>query len=1427
MGRRTGFVLKSRFGLFRKGVALMEGRAVIRGVQQGAGELLGVRRIALAAVILALACVAASVGAGVASAARGHAFLHAFPNLEEPGHLSMSLVWSHGLKSTPSSGVAVDGVSHDVFVADTGNRRVDVFSAAGAFLRAWGWGVATGAGELQVCSASCLPGLSGSAPGEFEMPTFVAVDNDPSSASVGDVYVGDFGDALVSKFDGEGHLIGSWGNNGENAAHERVEPNGQLNGETSPAKEPFDGPAGTETIYGVTVDHAGNLWVLAFAQNLFQFTQAGGLVAQCRVTNLGSGATPTGLVTGVGGVYLIDGVGHARRVQEGKCEAPAEVASTVHPASGLAVDPGTEDLYVDAEGAFIEDIPAGCAVSGSSCLPLEVFGEGALGEGVGLAVDPGSGVVYVASVAKQQMVAFATVIEATQAPAGEVAAHKAVLRGTVNPLETELSRCEFEYGETEAYGSVVPCEESVAAIGNGSSPVPVQANVSGLDGGRIYHFRLRAASVKGGVHSEDERFETLATGRIVEVSASKVTGSGASLGAVVNPEGVSGTEYDFEYGECVNLAACPSSGYTTSTPVQPLATGTANAPVSQSISGLSAGTIYHFRAVVKDVNGLASPSPEGTFVLSPAGPVCEHARPQSGSDGLPDCRGYELVTPPDKNSALVDNGAFIPPPGFSADGSRVVTVTLQCFAESPSCSVARESNGVPYAFERTAGGWVAMSLAPPATFSGATTLRYDADSGLVLFAAPPGEGQPEQFYLRQQDGSLDPLGPLQEAPGLAVANEAVSGTLVATSDFSHVAYDGRHLWNFDESGNSAVYEYPGVDEHAVLANVTGEKGSTELIGVCGGNLGGNQALPNKYFGTLSSDGRTVVFTVDPCSTGTGKNAGVSVPAYAIYERIEGLDGKMRTVLVSGPGSGGACGKECLEAPAGDASYQGASADGSRVFFTSTQRLTDSASEDQRTGESAFSLGCDHTAPDTSGCNLYLWECPNHCEDEGDKRLVDVSAGDTSGLGPQVQGVVAVSPDGSSAYFMAHSVLTGANRQGVAPAPGGDNLYVYGPDGHGQARVAFVATLAPADERMWAGGIGVANVTPDGRFLVFTSARALTADVSRREGPAQVYRYDAQAEELVRVSIGQEGFDDNGNAGVAGANALIVDSSKGFLFGGRPDPSMSDDGRFVFFQSPVGLTPSALNDVAVTGNPKILAENVYEWQAFGTQASAGAPACGQPGGCVSLISDGRDVTEGSRTRFNETAVDLLGSDASGRDVFFETADRLVAGDTDSQVDFYDARVDGGFPASVEKTPCESLEECHGGGEAPEPEFAGGATSVFSGLGNVIPGASAAEGGAPRGEVSPQRRAHRLTPAEQLARALSACRKTRTGHGRMVCERSARAVYRAQLLASALAACRQKSGHARTVCERRAHAQYGAKAATGRKAAQNAGMGGVGR
>ena len=191
---------------------------------------------------------------------------------------------------------------------------------------------------------------------------------------------------------------------------------------------------------------------------------------------------------------------------------------------------------------------------------------------------------------------------------------------------------------------------------------------------------------------------------------------------------------------------------------------------------------------------------------------------------------------------------------------------------------------------------------------------------------------------------------------------------------------------------------------------------------------------------------------------------------------------------------------------------------------------------------------------------------------------------------------------------------------------------------------------------------------------------LTSD-DTSEAIKQVFEYDALNGTLSRVSIGENGYNNNGNgveAVIAGKSEYEETFQPSSYFKGA---TVSADGSYVFFQSPDGLTPQALN-MAVIGKSSatanfgenLYANNVYEYH----------------GGHVYLISDGQDIS----SHEGNSQVKLLATDPSGRDVFFRTGDQLVGQDQDSNVDIYDARVDGGFPSPAEPKTCTG-DACQGG------------------------------------------------------------------------------------------------------------------------------------
>ncbi len=203
----------------------------------------------------------------------------------------------------------------------------------------------------------------------------------------------------------------------------------------------------------------------------------------------------------------------------------------------------------------------------------------------------------------------------------------------------------------------------------------------------------------------------------------------------------------------------------------------------------------------------------------------------------------------------------------------------------------------------------------------------------------------------------------------------------------------------------------------------------------------------------------------------------------------------------------------------DAQLGEASADGSKVFFTSDEALTEDAD--------ANSYGM-----------LYEYDV-----DRDDLRLIDP--------GPVVA-VGAVSADGSHAYYVS-----------------GTSLKVYA---DGQARVVSQLTgVDPAsgisEIEYWRSGNVDRRVSPDGRFFTFLSPGRLTAydNVGFRE----VYRYAADTDKLICVSCRPDGSE-------PAAGAMFLTSFHQFASFLDVSRNMTADGRTIVFDSKDKLLPQDVN-----------------------------------------------------------------------------------------------------------------------------------------------------------------------------------------------------------------------------------------------------------
>ena len=1295
-----------------------------------------------------LLTVVLAVGASTAQAGTAHQFLFSFDGAETEAKAFVNL-----------GGVAVDrsaGVSAgDVYVTDEVAHVVDKFDDNGGFL-----------GELK-----------GTPGGPFVQPTAVAVD--PTS---GDLYVGDETAGVVDRFTPAGGFVEAIALSGEQVIALAVD-------------------ATTGDVYiETTVHEGGTVW---------RFDPASKVLS---VFVTGTAGGPLGLLRGIavdnsagasaGDVYVADKTDNVidkfNSAGEQQLEAPEGSFGEVH---GVAVDPATGDVYVTDDASAVESAVDQFTRSGvfvsrlvgsqtpSGSMALQSGGVAFSASGDVLIGDQRNKLVDV--LGPDVVVPDAMTLAAT-----EVAATTAMLNGRVKPDEVALTSCEFELVPQEQFGGgeisegsefndvpaseKVPCEQAPESIPT-SGETEVGAQIKGLAPGVTYHYRLIAANKNGeGAPGAGEEFSTPPPPSIDGATVANLVSESADLVVKIDPNG-SPTHYHIEY------EADPVShpGEFTSIPVpdKEIGEGTSDVIETRHIAGLKHDIAYHWRVVATNANG-TTVGKDHVFVY-----------PEAGVQ-LPDNRAYEMVTPVHKNGALIGDAATGGEPEIATGGDRLMAESIQCFAGAESCNGQNfNSVGSPYAFTRTdaAGGctpaappcWHTISLALPASeFSQMTLWGTSAQAGTALFSAPAEPFGEDDFYARAlaEDGALTlthigPITPPQEGPrGIADGGVPAGHRQAVSEDLSHVVWEAQsgRVWPFDATlGATALYEYAAAAAQPLLVGVTGGPESEELISLCGTQLAGDEGVRP---GRMSQDGRIVFFSARGgagCVGSGAVNNGIAVPVgEELFARVDGEDGEAHSVAISEPqaseqglfpGPREECEEPaCIENTSvaneqkdwRSASFLGASADDARAFFGSEQQLTDGASEGP-----GGKANCNETGAD---CNLYLSECSAQCETlREQRRLIDVSASNTSSGGPRVQGEVAVSEDGSHIYFVAKGVLSeAANGQGQVAHDGADNLYVYERDAaYPAGRIAFIADLLRSDEREWSVG-QPANVTPDGRYFVFVSHGDLTPDDTSSSGAQQVFRYDAGsggASSLTRVSIGEDGFDDDGNA--SGGSARIAFYPDVSRFGAaRRDLTMSDDGSRVFFQSPQALTSKALSG----------AQNVYEWEREGTGSCPAALSTG----CVYLISDGQDASRSVGPPLCEGfAVCLLGSDATGANVFFTTADGLVPKDTDNELDYYDARIcepENGNPCIQEPlappAPCDE-EACHGVPPAVPPPPAT-PSSTFNGAGNLSPvGRGSNPSSAPRA----------LTRAQKLANALKVCHKDRAKKKRANCERGAHRKY----------------------------------------------------
>ena len=1243
--------------------------------------------VAALTTLCAAACALLLIAAP-ALATKTHFLTHSFGSPGSgAGQLSL-LAYTEG---APDSGVAVNSTTHDVYVADTGNHRVDQFEANGTFVRAWGWGVvAGGLGGFEICtpaSLGCQAGTSGSGAGQFTTPTFIAVDNDLSSASYGDVYVGDATDHLVSKFNSEGKLEESWGVKGQ------LDGSGAVGG-------PF------ASIAGIAVDASGNLFVYDYENhNWFEFAQDG---TPDPTTTVERGTHAVGIgVDGAGNLYKVVGLGNLEKFNSaGEDTGPVDVQGQGQNGdTGLAIDLVTNEIYTDAAAGSLIDTyeSSSCEPSGGKegtpCTPTESFGSGTLSAAAGLAVDGSDQTVYAADAGNARIDAFAflTFPDATTKPASAIGQTSATLHGEVNPEGIELKECLFEY----APGKTVACKEGVGEepgeIGKGTGPVPVEAEVKALAPDTTYEVRLLAINENGRGKGEDEGegavepFTTLGPPTVDSTSVLSVLSTTASLAAQIDPRGFEATyhaEYidDAQFQENVRAAREGFTGATrvpsSSSEDRNIGAGQADVSATAQLAGLQPETVYHYRFLAASVQGTSPAGPDHTFTTFP---------PPAGF-ALPDRRAYELVSPTAKNGGQVDGGRLVSmlwpnPLQSSLDGEAVTFASSVAFPGAPASLLANQ-----YLARRGPEGWTTRAITP--------AVDITAIGGRQAAEGPTSSGVYQGFSEDLSVGFLqtgDPQ-PLAAAPEV---------------------YWNPYLRNLSEGG------YRLLEEQAPPAQPPG--GPYELPGV--------EGLVTRYAGS-TPDGAAVVFSANDALTPEavpGKRnlyewAAGALHLVSVLPDASPDPGTDLTFGAAGPEGGHRVPREV------DQNFSHViSADGSRVFWTGSDG---NIYVRENTAREQSALAGGHCTEPAKACTVLvsaggLYATANS---EGSQVLYtketkigtygplyryDVETGETTELTPggEIAGVLGASEDGSYVYYAVGKAAIAKEEKSPR------NLYVY----H-NGTSTFIAT----DEGVCTRGQSLRNcdwspgnvwrtarVSPNGLYLAFQSDSSLTGyentgpacvpteagvgngsgEVTSYEpGPcSEVFLYDAAAARLSCASCNPSGAAPAGPSIVPTAEPEpIAAQNRGEWPVGWVTPSyqqryLLNDGR-LFFDSTDSLLPAASN----------AKQNVYEYE------SRGLGTCGSEadnGGCLSLVSTGTSASDSG----------FFDASAEGRDVFFTTAQRLVRIDSDNLIDLYDAREGGGIPSQNAPPPAQCQgDACQSPPSPPADQTP--ASAVFSGPGN---------------------------------------------------------------------------------------------------------------
>jgi hypothetical protein len=437
-----------------------------------------------------------------------------------------------------------------------------------------------------------------------------------------------------------------------------------------------------------------------------------------------------------------------------------------------------------------------------------------------------------------------------------------------------------------------------------------------------------------------------------KVGVSEVGTTTAVFTAEINPEGA-GTHYRFEYG----TASC--SGSCASVPVGEgeVPAGSSPKPVEAPVSGLNPLTIYHYRLIAG--NGTVTTGADHIFATY--GPSLE---------GLPDGRAYEQSSPVNKD-------------GGDAVGQRSVVKATEdgngiSFGSTFGMPGGKGAQGLPsFLATRAEGeaGWSTQGLLPPISVGQRVRVIGWTPDYSQIYSLATKLGNPRtQALVAQSSSGGEPvvIAPYSSGSPVTYVGSSADGSLVLFESKAKLPpKEGGTPISAAVEGSPNLYVWDAESKEVRLAGAMNTPAESKAIlpkgaiagpyawsnGTTARTVGEGGAERNYYLRDMRAvtpDG-DVYFT----AAGSGRlylRKNPAKPQSPLNGQDECTDPTLAcTIHVSASQKTNGTGEDGAD-PVGPqpAAFQVASADGSEVFFTSHEKLTDESNTGPEQQKAAIS-----------------------------------------------------------------------------------------------------------------------------------------------------------------------------------------------------------------------------------------------------------------------------------------------------------------------------------------------------------------------------------------------------------------------------------------------------------------------------------------